>query len=175
MGAGSQEHCIFILKQMSGHLHKDCPGNCRDGFPVPCIFSPSARGLAQRSWVGQRFQEAGSQVYFGQEPSLSISTWERGFRDHQRHLLLCPRCFPCLGLFVFRPECLVDVGPAGQSLAVPCSEQGSHRACELPGKNQHFISIPVKQPFDLFRTIKCHFLVEQFPEWLHSCEPRCET
>ena len=78
------------------------------------------------------------------------------------------------GLFVLRPECVVDVGWWDGAWLCPALSKGPTGRVSCLGKASILLVLTVKQPLDLFSTIKCHFLVEQFPEWLHSCEPLCE-
>lgn len=136
---------------MAGHLLKNCQGYRQDGFPAPRTSSHQGQragsvdlGGLKASLLSRGHRHRG----FLSRADLRYFHLGKGFPGSPEALPTSSWLFPWQVCLWTRMCCGCEM--VGWSLAVPCSEQRPHRACELPWKNQHFISTTVKQPLDLF-------------------------
>lgn len=111
----------FYFKADIMAFAQELPRQLPRWFSCPSHLFPPCRRAGPALVDSTFLQEAGSQVWFGQEPRGRMSSWNGEFARG-------PSCFVLgvlwLGLFVFRPAMCCACGTTGRGLAMPCSEQG---------------------------------------------------
>lgn len=130
LGTWSQEHsrCIFILKQTSWHLHKNCQGNCPDGFPAPRIFSHPAGGLDQPWWTPHSFRRQALRCGLGRSPVAVFPLGTGSLPEAPRALSWVFCGWVCL---CSDPRCVVHVAPQVRAWPCPALSKGPRPgACE---------------------------------------------